>query len=518
VPDLPAILVRLLERALDKDPARRFRSAGEMRLAFAVADQVIAGQLEESEGLLVLEPSESDRTAILEAPSASGASVGGGAAPGTEHTARDLLRRGLTLSRMATQPRLRTGIGRGSSITRRATKPRPSETLPPVRAEVAPPSRAPLLLGAGAALLLIVGGAIWVLRGRTQGPPPSPPVDIRKEQVGALTEALATSQVELAQESLNDKDYARAVSQAGQALKLEPQNAEARQILDKVSALLKEVDEAAAQARAAVQQGDTATASRALARVLAIDPNHPVAGELSAGLNRYFRGQAEEARKGLEAARLAAERGKAGALPPFVEASASAREAERLFTGAEYAVATRKFIEGRDGFARALRLAEAQQAAARTPPTTVVASATPHPPAAFPIPPPTAAPTPVAAATLAPSAPPSLALPLGGAAEEATVRKAVEDYARAIQAKDIDLFRAVKPNLSADEEKRLRAIFKQYKSYKVTITVNSIRFEGSEAKVRVARQDTIDGNAFVLQQVLTMARGPGGWTIREIGQ
>jgi serine/threonine-protein kinase len=518
VPDLPAILVRLLERALDKDPARRFRSAGEMRLAFAVADQVIAGQLEESEGLLVLEPSESDRTAILEAPSASGASVGGGAAPGTEHTARDLLRRGLTLSRMATQPRLRTGIGRGSSITRRATKPRPSETLPPVRAEVAPPSRAPLLLGAGAALLLIVGGAIWVLRGRTQGPPPSPPVDIRKEQVGALTEALATSQVELAQESLNDKDYARAVSQAGQALKLEPQNAEARQILDKVSALLKEVDEAAAQARAAVQQGDTATASRALARVLAIDPNHPVAGELSAGLNRYFRGQAEEARKGLEAARLAAERGKAGALPPFVEASASAREAERLFTGAEYAVATRKFIEGRDGFARALRLAEAQQAAARTPPTTVVASATPHPPAAFPIPPPTAAPTPVAAATLAPSAPPSLALPLGGAAEEATVRKAVEDYARAIQAKDIDLFRAVKPNLSADEEKRLRAIFKQYKSYKVSITVNSIRFEGSEAKVRVARQDTIDGNAFVLQQVLTMARGPGGWTIREIGQ
>jgi len=107
---------------------------------------------------------------------------------------------------------------------------------------------------------------------------------------------------------------------------------------------------------------------------------------------------------------------------------------------------------------------------------------------------------------------------LGGAADEATVRKTVEDYARAIQAKDIDLFRAVKPNLSADEEKRLRAIFKQYKSYKVNITVSSIRFEGSEAKVRVSRQDTIDGNPFVNQQVLTMARGPGGWTIREIGQ
>lgn len=526
VPDLPAILVRLLERALDKDPARRFRNAGEMRLAFVVADQVLAGQLEESEGLALLEPSDAaERTAILEAPFTSGSSLGSrSGTPGTEHTARDLLRRGLTLSRMATQSRLKTGIGRGSRITSRGTKTGPSETLPPVRVDAAP-SRAPLYLGAGAVLLLILGGAFWVWRGRTQAPS-TPPTDIRKEQVGALTEALATSQVELAQESLKDKDYARAVSQAGQALKLEPQNAEAQQVLDKVNALLKEVDEAASQARAAVREGDTATASRALARVLAIDPNHPVAGELSARLNQYFRGQAEEARKGLVEARVAAERGKAGALPPFADAAAAAREAERLFTGAQYAVATRKFLEGRDAFARALRMAEAQQAAARTPPTTVVAAATLHSPLPLPVPPPTAAPTPPAAVTLAPSAPPSLTIPprptpmaaFGAAAEEATVRKTVDDYARAIQARDIELFRAVKPNLSADEEKRLRAIFKQYKSYKVSITVSSIRFEGSEAKVRVSRQDTIDGNPFVLQQVLTMARGPGGWTIREIGQ
>ena len=94
----------------------------------------------------------------------------------------------------------------------------------------------------------------------------------------------------------------------------------------------------------------------------------------------------------------------------------------------------------------------------------------------------------------------------------------MDDYARAIQARDIELFRVVKPNLSADEEKRLRAIFKQYKSYKVGITISSIRIEGSEAKVRVSRQDTIDGNPFVLQQMLTMTRGSNGWTIREIGQ
>jgi serine/threonine protein kinase len=525
-PDLPAILERLLQRALDKDPARRFRNAGEMRLALAVADQVLGGQLEESEGLALLEPSEAETTAIMEAPPTSGSAlVGRSGGPRTEHTARDLLRRGATLTRAATQTRLKTGIGRGSSLTNKGSKAGPAETLPPVRVDVAP-SRASVYVGAGAALLLILGGAFWVWRGRAQGPP-SPPSNIREEQVGALTEALATSQVELAQESLKDKDYSRAVSQAGQALKLEPQNAEAKQILDKVSALLKEVDEAASLARAAVQEGDTATASRALARVLAIDPNHPVAGELSAKLNQYFRGQAEEARTKLEEARLAAERGKAGFLAPFAEAAAAAREAERLFTGAQFAVATRKFIEGRDGFARALRLAEAQQAAARTPPTTAVASTSARSPYPQPFTPPIAAPTPTAATTasLAPSAPPSLAIlsrptttALGGAAEEATVRKTVDDFARAIQARDIELYRAVKPNLSAEDEKRLRAIFKQYKSYKVTVVVNSIQFEGTEAKVRVSRQDTIDGSPIRLQQLLTMTRGPSGWTIREIGQ
>ena len=527
VPDLPAILERLLQRALDKDPARRFRNAGEMRLAFAVADQVLGGQLEESEGLALLEPSDAEATAIIEVPLTPGNSLPGRSGGlGTEHTARDLLRRGVTLTRAVTQARLKTRSGRGSGYTNRGGKTAPSETLPPARADVAP-SRTPVYLGVVAALLLILGGGFWLWRGRTQGPPP-PTSDIRKEQVGALTEALATSQVELAQESLKDKDYARAVSQAGQALKLDPQNAEAKQILDRVSALLKEVDDAASQARAAVQEGDTATASRALARVLAIDPSHPVAAELSAKLNRYFRGQAEDARKELEEARVAAERAKAGALPPFTQAAAAAREAERLFTGAQFAVATRKFLEGRDGFARALRLAEAQQAAARTPPTTVVASASARPPFPLPFTPPPAAPAPTAAtaASLAPSVPPSLATAprptptaaLNAAADEATVRRVVDEYAHAIQARDIELFRTVKPNLSADEEKRLRAIFKQFKSYKVSVTVSSIQFEGGEAKVRVSRQDTIDGNPIRLQQLLTMTRGPNGWTIREIGQ
>ena len=76
----------------------------------------------------------------------------------------------------------------------------------------------------------------------------------------------------------------------------------------------------------------------------------------------------------------------------------------------------------------------------------------------------------------------------------------------------------MKPNLSADEEKRLRAIFKQYKSYKVAISVVSIRVEGAEAQVRVSRQDTVDGAPFQLQQSLTMVRAGDAWVISDIGQ
>jgi hypothetical protein len=94
----------------------------------------------------------------------------------------------------------------------------------------------------------------------------------------------------------------------------------------------------------------------------------------------------------------------------------------------------------------------------------------------------------------------------------------VDEYARAIQSKDLELFRAVKPNLSAEEEKRLRAVFKQYKSYKVSATVTSIQLDAPLARVRISRQDTIDGKPFTLQQLLTMVKGPDGWTIREIGQ
>jgi serine/threonine protein kinase len=519
-PDLPETLVRLLERSMAKDAGHRFRNAGEMRLALVVVAQVLAGQLDEAEGLELLEPSDdAEATAIIDAPTVSGIPpVGTSGAPVGPPTARDASRRSLSISSPSTYSRIRKGTGPGSSTGRK--KHGPSDTLPPgARGAEPSASRAALYTGVGGALVLVLAGGFWWWRSRTQPPPPPA---VSTEQVGALTDALVTSQVELAQESLRDKDYAGAISQAQQALKLDAQNAEARQVVERAGAILKEADDAVGVARAAVEAGDTDTASRALANLLSINPSHPAAGELAAKLNQYFRGQAAEARQALGEARTSAERGQAGAQKPFAEAVAAAREAERLFAGGQFAVAARKFLEGRDGFAKALRAAEAQQAQARrTPPPVVVSTG---PVTLPPVTPSIVAPTPTAPASLFPTPVPSVPIPLrpspttGTADDAVLVKKVVDDYAKAIQAKDIAMFRAVKPNLSADEEKRWRAIFKLYKTYKVNVTISSIQVAGAEAKVRVSRQDTIDGNPFVFQQLLTMAKGPEGWTIREIGQ
>ena len=213
----------------------------------------------------------------------------------------------------------------------------------------------------------------------------------------------------------------------------------------------------------------------------------------------------------------------------------AAKAADRSFTSGEFAVATRKFLEARDGFERAQRAAEAAQRVAeaqrlaltRTPSTTLAPTTTVPATTLAPPPSSTFTPSTTVATTVPPSLPPVPVTTLGprstgssgsAPADDAAIRRVVEEYGRAIQAKDLGLFRAVKPNLSADEEKRLRNTFKQVKSYKVAIAVVSMKIEGAEAQVRVSRQDTVDGNPFQLQQLLTMVRAGDGWVIRDIGQ
>jgi hypothetical protein len=108
-----------------------------------------------------------------------------------------------------------------------------------------------------------------------------------------------------------------------------------------------------------------------------------------------------------------------------------------------------------------------------------------------------------------------MSLPLG---DEPAIRKVFDDYKRAIETRNLDLFRAVKPNLSGREEQSLRDSFKAIRNHQVTLTLGPIQIDGSQAKIRVARQDVLDGRRAAFQQTFTLVKGPSGWVIQEIGQ
>jgi serine/threonine protein kinase len=120
------------------------------------------------------------------------------------------------------------------------------------------------------------------------------------------------------------------------------------------------------------------------------------------------------------------------------------------------------------------------------------------------------------------TAPPTTSAPTR-AQEEAAVRQVLADYERAIETKNIALFREVKPNLSASEEKRLTDAFRNTDSQDVELTVNSIALEGDTATVGVTRRDIIvargrsqDGNS--RPQSFVLSRTGGKWVIVQIGQ
>ena len=103
--------------------------------------------------------------------------------------------------------------------------------------------------------------------------------------------------------------------------------------------------------------------------------------------------------------------------------------------------------------------------------------------------------------------------------DETAIRKVIGDYAKAIENKDLELFKAVKPNLSLDEEKRARSAFASIQSQVVKITFLSIDLKEHQAVVKVTRRDTINGSIpGAFPQTFTMSKGRTGWVIDEIGR
>jgi serine/threonine protein kinase len=506
VPDIPQVLVDIVEKALAKDASHRFQAGAELREALRGARRV-------------LEPGSSSFSVVPTLAHLPGST----SPPLATRSAR--VEGSAALEVAASQA--------DSGSPRPATVSSKTPTRVPEGTQVAARARSPLLYAGGAALLLAVAAAGYFLRPASRVEPPPPAA---QDRVDALTQALAEREAKLAEKELADRNLAGAISHAEEALKLEPDSSAAKAVVERARALEGERDAAAAEARRAFDAGDPDLAARALARLLALEPKHPVAAELSGKLNSRFRSQAEGARRELRRAQGEAERANARSLDGFVEGVALAGEAEASMKRGEFAVATRKFVEGRQGFERSRRMAEeraaeqraadqraAEQRAAEQRAAEARARATPPPPTPV-VAPPTAAVS--AAAPAPPALPIAPPLPAGTAgtvatappSDEPAIRKVISDYGRAIESKDLDLFRSIKPNLSGDEEQRLRAAFQGSQRQKVAITIDGIRIAGSEATVRLTRRDTLDSHTVTSQQTISLARVGGSWVIRDIGK
>jgi len=114
---------------------------------------------------------------------------------------------------------------------------------------------------------------------------------------------------------------------------------------------------------------------------------------------------------------------------------------------------------------------------------------------------------------------PLVAQAVASKAQEEAVKHVLDSYEAAIETKDIDLFRRVKPNLSADEERRLRKAFESTRSHEVTITIEGLDCREDRCVARLARRDTLDGSIVSsFPQTLKLGPGKDGLVIEEIGR
>jgi hypothetical protein len=96
----------------------------------------------------------------------------------------------------------------------------------------------------------------------------------------------------------------------------------------------------------------------------------------------------------------------------------------------------------------------------------------------------------------------------------------IRTYERAIETQSIDLFRSVRPGLTADEESRLRTSFSQVDSQEVEIVIQELRIDGRAATLRLSRRDTIMSGGrrqtATSRQTLRLEKAAAGWIITTI--
>jgi hypothetical protein len=316
----------------------------------------------------------------------------------------------------------------------------------------------------------------------------------------------------LARASLETKNYRAALAYAAEVLTVDSSNTGAMKIRDEARAMLARFDEAIAEAGRRVAAGDVDGAVGAIERARALDPTAPSVSEISSRLAQQVRQR--------EAVIGTQQRTRPPAEPATTDESGPPHEPTRSDLRHD---------------ARALPPAaspaadpDPPQISHRTEAPAVVpaptsAPATGAPPAQAAVPEPVALPP----KPTTPAAPPaaerresasSTAPPAED--DEAAIRRVIATYVRAIEGKDLALFRSIKPNLSREEERRLQDGFRAVSSQRVSLTILSIDRLGEQASVALRRRDTIQAGGrqelTESQQTMTLAPTGRGWVIVAI--
>ncbi len=345
-------------------------------------------------------------------------------------------------------------------------------------------------LAAGALVAVVVIGLVAFASYRFGRSPSPAPETAARVDTAAAPDPVA-ERVRSAQGALDARNYRGAAAQAAEILAIAPGHEEALRIRIAAQAVLSTFDDAIADGTRRLRNGDFEGAARALETARNIDPTAPGLIALSSQLANASR------------------RASAGDVKPDPVSRPNVADQPAPPPAAATALPPSQSS------------APPPVAVAPSEPTTRPAPApvSPAPPAPEPAaiaPAPQPAPEPARTEKPAADAP----TPPAQTNDDAAIRQLVSNYARAIEGKDLTLFRSIKPNLSREEERRLQDGFRAVTSQRVNLAIVSLDRTGDTALVVVNRKDVVraGGREYTTdsRQTLRMARAAAGWAIVDI--
>lgn len=412
-PEVPEPIRSVVEKALAKDVALRYQNAGELREALRSARAALTAasttlrQATDSSATQVPGPTLAG-TASLTLPAPVGTKSG--EPPRTQGAVALDPRRRAIAEESPAEPEA-TVSGRAETQARRA----------PAHSARAGAGRGVVAWAAGSAVVLGVGGfAAWRLTQpavlTVESPPPTPLARVAATPSPDPALALAT-QVDDARRALTGRSYREAAARAEKVLAQDASNGNARFVLAEAQKALRQIEETRKQATAALEAGDAEGASRALAKLSALDPQDQAIPGLTGRVEGLLKGRLEQARQ----------------------------------------------AEGRARQASPAPGISPQVARVQPPPVTLPPAIVPRPPA-----------------PQAPSVPPPPATqPVVPAQSEAAAKQAVrgvlEEYRTAFESLNAEAIRAVQPGVDAGA---LQANFSAVTAYNVKMQVQSLAFDG----------------------------------------